>query len=67
MKKFILCLLSIFTISMTAVSLSNFDENIKISNLHKKQTIENQQTHVFEIRNNSSVNKLVRFELNNQK
>jgi len=66
MKKFILCLLSIFTISMTAVSLSNFDEKIKITNINETQEIENNKKHFFEIQNNSSDNKLVKFELSNK-
>ena len=66
MKKFILCLLSIFTISLTAVSLNNFDQKIEILNLNQEQNIENNQKHSFEIQNNSRTNKLVQFEISNQ-
>ena len=66
MKNFIFCLLSVFTISLTAVSLNNFDQQIEILNLNQDQIFENKEKHIFEIKNNSAVNKLVKFELNNQ-
>ncbi|MBI96634.1 hypothetical protein CL656_05765 [bacterium] len=66
MRKFILCLLSIFTISLTAVSLNNFDQKIEILNLNQEQIFENKEKHIFEIQNNSTTNKLVQFEISNQ-